>query len=159
MRGLYLLDPRAEPAADSLCKQRATFMICRFLRRRFRRYEFEIRRPEPPHPAWTDKGFYCRQQQMLGGTPDVADGIEIERWRGLAALDRPGPLQDNRGKRAKDESAHGCGFISGSSFSAMKPPEDNERIMIDSMPVMAWRCPTDSLNFLTGGGSNIPACP
>jgi hypothetical protein len=36
-----------------------------------------------------------------------------------------------------------------SSFSAMKPPEDNERIMIDSMPV--WRGgvgPTDWLIFL-----------
>ncbi len=28
-------------------------------------------------------------------------------------------------------------------FSAMKPPEDNERIMIDSMPAMAWRCRPD----------------
>src|SRR5580658_6872638 len=43
--------------------------------------------------------------------------IEIERWRGLAALDRPRALQDNRGKRAKEESAHGCGFIRMSSFS------------------------------------------
>ena len=40
-----------------------------------------------------------------GGTPGVAGAIEIEQWRGLAALDRPGPLQDNRGKRAKEESA------------------------------------------------------
>jgi hypothetical protein len=46
------------------------------------------------------------------------------------------------------------------SFSAMKPPEDNERIMIDSMPE-SWRGgvdPTDSLNFLTGDGSNTPVC-
>jgi len=73
---------------------------------------------------------HSRQRQMLGGSPGVAGAIEIERWRGLAALDRPAPLQDNRGKRAREESAHGCGFISISSFSAMKPPEDNERIMI-----------------------------
>jgi len=73
----------------------------------------------------------------VGGTPGVAGAIEIERWRALAALDRPGPLQDNRSKRAKEESAHGCGCISMSSFSAMKPPEDNERIMIDPTPVMA----------------------
>jgi len=74
------------------------------------------------------------------GIQEVGAPIEIERWRGLAALDRPGPLQDNRGKRAKEESARGCGFISMSPFSAMKPPEDNEQIMIDSIPVMAWRC-------------------
>jgi len=80
---------------------------------------------------------------MPGGTPGVAGAIEIERWHGLAALDRPGPLQDNRGKRAKEESAHGRGFISMSSFSAMKPQGDNERIMIDSMPVMPWRCRAD----------------
>jgi PAS domain S-box-containing protein len=30
-------------------------------------------------------------------------------------------------------------------ISAMKPPEDNERIMIDSMPGMAWRCRPDGL--------------
>jgi PAS domain-containing protein len=97
---------------------------------------------ERPNQAWTEEGFHCRQQ-WLGGIPGIAGAIEIEQWRGLAVLDRPGPLQDNRGKRAKEESAHGCGFISTSSFSAMKPPEDNERIMIDSMPVMAWRCRPD----------------
>src|ERR1700691_2881017 len=80
---------------------------------------------------------------MLGWTPGVAGAIEIERWRGLAALDQPGPLEDNRSQCAKEESAHDCGFISRSSFSAMKPPEDNERIMIDSMPVTAWRCRPD----------------
>jgi hypothetical protein len=86
-------------AADYLCEPpRAIFAMCRFLHRRCQRYEFEIRRPEPPHPAWTGKGFPCRHQQMLGGTPGVVGAIEIERWRGLAALDRPGPLQDNRGK-------------------------------------------------------------
>jgi hypothetical protein len=107
---------------------------------------FEIRRPSHR----TERG------QIKGST-----AVSSKCWAGLqtlpmaskssggadSPLDRPGPLQDNRGKRAKDESAHGCGFISGSSFSAMKPPEDNERIMIDSMPVMAWRCPTDSLIF------------
>jgi hypothetical protein len=77
---------------------------------------------------------------MLAGLAGV---IEIERWRGLVALDRPARLQDNRGERAKEESAHGCGFISLPSFSAMKPPEDSERIMIDSLPVMAWRCRPD----------------
>ena len=46
-------------------------------------------------------------------------------------------------ERAKEESANGCGFISMSCLSAMKPPEDNERIMIDSKPVMAWRCRPD----------------
>jgi PAS domain-containing protein len=30
-----------------------------------------------------------------------------------------------------------------SSFSAMKPPEDKEGTMIDSLPVMAWRCRPD----------------
>ena len=31
-----------------------------------------------------------------------------------------------------------------------KPPEDNERIMIDSMPVIAWRCRADgSIGFLS----------
>jgi PAS domain-containing protein len=142
MPGLYLLDPRAEPAADYLCKQcRATFAICRFLRRRFRRYDskFDDRATEPKRGQKKDSTAVsngCR-------TPGVAGAIEIERWRGLAALDRPGPLQDNRGKRAKGESAHGCGFISMSSFSAMKPPEDKEGTMIDSLPVMAWRCRPD----------------
>ena len=59
------------------------------------------------------------------------------------ALDRPGPLEDNRGKRAREESAHGRRFISVPSFSAMKPPEDSERIRIDSIPVMASRCRPD----------------
>jgi hypothetical protein len=41
-----------------------------------------------------------------------------------------------------------------------KPPEDNGRIMIDSMPVMAWRCRPDGFfEFFTGDCSNIPACP
>jgi hypothetical protein len=84
-------------AADYLCEPRRA--IFAFLRRRFQRYEFEIRRPEPP---WTGKGFPL---QMLGGTPGVAGSIEIERWRGPATLDRPGPLQDNPGKRAGEEPA------------------------------------------------------
>jgi hypothetical protein len=110
-------------------------------------------------PSVDRKRGSCRQQQMLGGTPGVAGAIEIERWRGLAALDRPGPLQDNRGKRAKDESAHGCGFISMSSFSAMKPPEDKDGTMIDSLLVMVWRCRPDGfVEFFTGDGSNTPAC-
>jgi PAS domain-containing protein len=54
-----------------------------------------------------------------------------------------GVISDNRGKRAKEESANGFGFISVPSFSAMKPPEDSEQIMIDSIPVMAWRCRPD----------------
>src|SRR5882724_4719993 len=87
---------------------------------------------EPPHRAWTDKGFYCRQQEMLGGTPGVADAIEIERWRGPATLDRAGPLQDNGASAPSEPSARGRGLISVLSFSAMKPPEDNELIMIDS---------------------------
>jgi hypothetical protein len=73
--------------------------------------------PEASHRASTGKGFTCRQQQMLGGTPAVAGAIEIERWRGLAALDRPGLDQDNRDRRAKEESDPGCGSISMSSLS------------------------------------------
>jgi hypothetical protein len=84
---------------------------------RFQRYEFEIRRPGPRHPAWDGKGFLCSQQQCRGGTQGVAGTIQIERWCGLATLDQPGPLQDNRSKRPKENSAHGCGFISMSSFS------------------------------------------
>jgi hypothetical protein len=67
MPGLYLLDPRAEPAADYLCEpRRAIFAICRFLRLRFQRYEFEIRRPEPPHPVWAGKAFPCRLAANAG---------------------------------------------------------------------------------------------
>jgi len=41
-----------------------------------------------------------------------------------------------------------------------KPPADNERIMIDSMPIMAWRCwPDGFIEFLIGDGSNTLACP
>jgi hypothetical protein len=63
---------------------------------------------------------------MLGWSPGVAGAIKIERWRGPAALYRAGPLHDNGGKRAKEESAHGRDFISVPYFSAMKPLEDNE---------------------------------
>jgi formate hydrogenlyase transcriptional activator len=102
---------------------------------------------EPPNQAWTEEGFHCRQQ-WLGGIPGVAGAIEIERWCGPAALDRAGPVQDNGGARANEESAHGRGFISRALFSAMKPPEDNERSVIDTMPVMVWRCrPDGSVEF------------
>ena len=70
---------------------------------------------EPPNQAWTEEGFHCRQQ-WLGGIPGVAGAIEIERWRGPAALDQAGPVQDNGSERAKEESAHGRGFISVPSF-------------------------------------------
>jgi PAS domain-containing protein len=32
---------------------------------------------------------------------------------------------------------------SRASLSVMKPPEDDERIMIDSIPIMVWRCRRD----------------
>jgi hypothetical protein len=41
-----------------------------------------------------------------------------------------------------------------------EPPEENERLMIDSIPVMGWSCrQTDSVNLLRGDGSNTLACP
>jgi hypothetical protein len=86
---------------------------------------------------------------MPGGTPGVAGAVEIERWRGPAALDRPGLLQDNLRKQAKEKSAHGRRFISVPSFSALKPPEDSERHHDGLMLAMAWRFRADgSSGFL-----------
>src|SRR5271155_3153162 len=99
----------------------------------------------------------------LAGTATHSTAVSSKCWAGLQALPVPSKssgdadsprwtdrgLQDNRSKRAKEESAHGCGFIGVSSFS--EAPEDNERIMIDSMPVMAWRCRVDGfVEFFNG---------
>jgi hypothetical protein len=85
---------------------------------------------EPPNRAWRERDSTAVKSKSKARFQTLPGTIEIERWRALAALDRPGPIQDNRGKRAKEESAHGCGFISMSSFSeaAGRQRANNDRL-------------------------------
>ncbi len=89
------LRPRQRPIQQSGVKNGVPFCAGQLhWRPRFQRCAFEIRRPSHR----TERGQIKGSTAVSGKRRDSrrCRAIEIERWHGPSALDRPGPFQDNR---------------------------------------------------------------
>lgn len=104
--GLYRLDPRAEPR-PTICVNRVApiFAICRFLRRRFQRYEFEI--PRPSH-------------RTEGGQKKGSTAVSSKCWAGIQAL--PVPSKSSGGADPPHWTEQGHFKILGASAPKTRRP-------------------------------------